>query len=152
MLFFAILATVNGIINIINKMINLQAKLRLGMANGTLINYMEASVISVLLIAFTGSTKLADLSYLTEIPFLYFGGGIFGLFSMIFILRGMAATKIIYSTVIVLIGQLGTGFLIDTMIARQISPLKILGILLVITGVLLDKSLSNRPGQQKAEL
>ena len=152
MLFFAVLATVNGVINIINKMINLQAKLRLGMANGTLINYLEASVISLLLIAFTGSTKLADLSYLTGIPFLYFLGGVFGLFSMILILRGMAATKIIYSTVIVLIGQLGTGFLIDTAIARQMNPFKILGILLVVIGVLLDKYLSNQPGRRKAEL
>ncbi len=151
MLFFAVLATVNGIINIVNKMINLQAKLRLGMANGTLINYLEASVISLLLIAFTGSTKLVDLSYIEGIPLIYFWGGVFGLFSMILILRGMAETEIIYSTVIVLIGQLGTGFLIDTVIARQINPLKILGILLVITGVFMDKYLSNRPGRQKSE-
>ena len=50
MLFFVLLAAVNGFVTIINKMINLEAKKSLGTINGTLINYLEATVISLVIV------------------------------------------------------------------------------------------------------
>lgn len=144
MLIFIGIAIFNGIINIINKMINLQAKLKLGTANGTLINYLEGSVISLLITLFYGGSRLTDLSYLKTIPPLYLSGGLFGLISMVLILIGMTKNQIAYSTVIVLIGQLGAGLIIDTIVTQKIVPVKLLGILLVVIGVVIDKYLSSR--------
>jgi len=144
MLIFIGIAVFNGIINIINKMINLQAKLKLGTANGTLINYLEGTVISLLIMLFMGTSKLTDLSYLRTIPALYFFGGLFGSLSMVLILIGMAKNQISYSTIIVLIGQLGAGLLIDSIVTQKIVPVKIIGIVLVIIGVVIDKYLSRK--------
>jgi bacterial/archaeal transporter family-2 protein len=138
------IAVLNGIINILNKMINLQAKLKLGTANGTLINYLEGTVISLLIIFLMGASKMTDFSYLRTIPTLYFFGGLFGLLSMVLILIGMAKNQISYSTIIVLIGQLGAGLLIDSIVTRKIVPIKIIGIVLVIMGVVIDKYLSRK--------
>jgi uncharacterized membrane protein YdcZ (DUF606 family) len=140
MVLFAVIALMNGMVNVLNKMV---AKLALGTANGTLINYLEATVISLLIVIFTGGRNLANLSYLKSVPPIYFMGGLFGLISMVLILNGMAKAQISYSTVVVLIGQLGTGFLIDSIVTRKIIPIKIVGILLVVAGVVLDKFISN---------
>ena len=150
MLIFVGIAIVNGMITIINKMVNLRAKQTLGMANGTLINYFEGTIISLMLLILMGGTKLIDLSYLKTIPPIYFFGGLFGLLSMIFVLIGMAKNQISYSTVVVLIGQLGAGLLIDSIVTQKIVPVKVLGIALVIIGVFVDHYLSHKP--TKAEL
>ena len=71
MLFFVVLAFVNGVVNIINKMINLQAKKALGTANGTLINYIEGTVISLAIVLATG-TSHDNFAFLAEVPPLYF--------------------------------------------------------------------------------
>ena len=39
-------ALLNGALNIVNKMVNVVAKQSLGMANGTLINYLEGTLIA----------------------------------------------------------------------------------------------------------
>lgn len=148
MLFFTLIAFMNGIVSVINKMINLRAKQFLGTANGTLINYLEASVISLLIIFITGSNKLTNLALLHSVPPVYFLGGFFGLISMILILNGMAKTQIAYSTVLILIGQLGTGLLIDFVVAGKVEPMKIIGILLVIAGVVLDINRSGSPKEK----
>ena len=144
MLLFVMVAFLNGVVGILNKMINLRAKQALGMANGTLINYLEATLISFCLLLFAGGSHMADLSYLKTVPPVYLLGGLFGLLSMVLILGGMSGARISYSTVVVLIGQLGTGFLIDSALTGKIAPLKIVGILLVVAGVCWDKAVSDR--------
>ncbi|WP_101910583.1 DMT family transporter [Marasmitruncus massiliensis] len=146
MLFYTGLAVLNGIVNTINKLVNFEAKQRLGMANGTLINYLEGTLISLAIALFSGN--LTDLPHLSNISPVYFTGGIFGLFSMLLILKGMVNTQMIYATALVLIGQLGAGFAIDSMAAGTINPLKILGIALVIAGVLFDQFSSLKSAAQ----
>jgi len=145
MLIFVGIAIINGMITIINKMVNLQAKQKLGMANGTLINYLEGTAISLILMILMGGSKMIDLSYLITIPPIYFFGGLFGFFSMILVLIGMAKNQISYSTVVVLIGQLGAGLMIDSIVTQKIVPVKVLGIALVVIGVFVDHYLSHKP-------
>lgn len=150
MLFFVIIALLNGMTGILNKMVNLQAKLALGTANGVLINYLEATVISFLMALLMGQSHLVNLPYLSSIPPICLLGGLFGLVSMVLILNGMAKVQITYSTVVVLIGQLSAGFLIDSILAGKIIPLKIVGIALVVVGVVLDKVVSNSLGEKSS--
>lgn len=143
MLFFVVLAFVNGAVNIINKMINLQAKKALGTANGTLINYIEGTIISLAVVLATGAGH-DNFAFLAKVPPLYFFGGLFGLASMVLVLAGMARTRISYSTVVVLIGQLGAGLALDAVLTGTLKPLKVVGILLVVAGVFWDKAVTER--------
>lgn len=63
MLLFILIAVLNGMVNVINKIVNLQATKALGTVNGTLINYMEGTVISLAIVLFIGKSRLEDLSY-----------------------------------------------------------------------------------------
>lgn len=148
MIGFILIAVANGVINIVNKMVNLQAKLKLGTANGTLINYLEGTVISFLAMLIIGGTQLTDFAYLGQIPPVYYLGGLFGLISMVLIMIGMSRNRVSFSTVIVLIGQLGAGLLIDSIVAHRVTPLKVLGIILVIVGVVIDKSLQEKQAKK----
>ncbi len=79
MAFVVTVAFLNGALNIINKMVNVRAKQVLGMANGTLINYLEGTVLALALALLAGDRHLAQPGYLGSIPFLYYLGGVFGL-------------------------------------------------------------------------
>ncbi len=146
MLFYIGLAILSGILNTINKLVNFEAKRQLGTANGTLINYLEGTLISLAVVLISGN--LTDLPRLSSISPVYFTGGIFGLISMLLILKGMVNTQMIYATALVLIGQLGAGFAIDSMATGSVDPLKILGIVLVIAGVLTDQFSSLKSAAQ----
>ena len=53
--FVILVAFLNGGLNIINKMVNVRAKQVLGMANGTLINYLEGTALAFALSLLLGS-------------------------------------------------------------------------------------------------
>lgn len=140
-MFFVLLAFASGTVNVLNKMINLQAKKVLGTANGTLINYLEATVISFAVVMLVGPTH-SDLSFLTTVPPLFLLGGLFGLLSMVLSLAGMSRAQISFSTIVVVVGQLGAGLVLDALLGTPLHPLKVVGILLVLVGVFWDKRLT----------
>lgn len=142
-MFFVLLAFASGAINVLNKMINLQAKKVLGTANGTLINYLEATVISFVLVMLVGSTH-SDLSFLSSVPPIFLLGGLFGLVSMVLSLAGMARSQISFSTIVVLVGQLGAGLVLDALLGTALHPMKAAGILLVLAGVFWDQRLTQK--------
>lgn len=151
MLFFVLLAAVNGFVNIINKMVNLQAKKSLGTINGTLINYIEGTVISLVIVILLGNSRLTDLSHWAAVPPIHLLGGVFGLAAMVLTVIVMERVRISYSTIILLAGQLGTGFLLDAIAAGKIVPLKLLGLIIVIAGILLDQMATGRSAEKHPE-
>ena len=92
-------ALLNGMLNIFNKMVNVRAKQALGMANGNLVNYLEGTVIALVLAIALGETHLLDFSYLSGIPFPYYLGGV----------------SVAVSAVVILSGQLLAGFVMDAL-------------------------------------
>lgn len=147
MLFFVLLAAVNGFVTIINKMINLEAKKSLGTINGTLINYLEATAISLVIVLLLGDSRLADLSHWSTVPLVNLLGGVFGLVAMVLTVIAMERVRISYSTIILLAGQLGTGFILDAIAAGKVVPLKLLGLLIVIAGIFLDQMATGRSSE-----
>ncbi len=127
-------ALLNGALNIVNKMVNVVAKQSLGMANGTLINYLEGTLIALLLAFFAGDRHLLELSYLGSIPFPYYLGGFFGLIAMVLTIRGMEKVPVAVSAVVILAGQLLAGFVMDT-VASRVGLRELLGLCLVGIGV-----------------
>ena len=108
-------ALLNGMLNIFNKRVNVRAKQALGMANGNLVNYLEGTVIALVLAIALGETHLLDFSYLSGIPFPYYLGGVFGLLAMVLTIRGMEGVSVAVSAVVILSGQLLAGFVMDAL-------------------------------------
>ncbi len=136
---FVLLAIFNGMLSVINKMVNVQAKRHLGMLNGTLINYLEGTLLSLLLIVLLGKSNELNPTILSAIPPIYFIGGVAGLLAMLFAIKGMDNTEVILSTVLILIGQLGMGFVIDSFVKKDLTFLKFMGIILIIIGIALNQ-------------
>ena len=134
MAFLVVVALLNGAVNIINKMVNVRAKQVLGMANGTLINYIEGTLIALVLSLILGERHLLQLDYLSGIPFLYYLGGLFGLAAMILTIKGMERVPVAVSAVVVLAGQLLAGFVMDAL-AGRVGLKELAGLCLVGAGV-----------------
>jgi len=132
--FLVVVALLNGAVNIINKMVNVRAKQVLGMANGTLINYIEGTLIALVLSLMLGERHLLQLDYLSGIPFLYYLGGLFGLAAMILTIKGMERVPVAVSAVVVLAGQLLAGFVMDAL-AGRVGLKELAGLCLVGAGV-----------------
>lgn len=116
--FAVLVAFFNGGLNIINKMVNVRAKQVLGMANGTLVNYLEGTLLALFLSMLLGERHLASFSYLAQIPWYYYLGGFFGLAAMILTIRGMEKVPVAVSAIVILAGQLLAGFVMDAAAGR----------------------------------
>ena len=66
---------------------------------------------------------------------LFYLGSVCGLVAMIFIVVGTPHTGAMLSTVLMLIGQLSTAAVLDYIFFGEFSPIKILGIFLIIAGI-----------------
>ncbi len=134
------IAVFSGMVNILNRMINLEAKKRLGVFKGTLLNYVEATALSAILVAlFYHNAHIFNTAFLKEVPPVYFTGGFFGLLSLVLVMVGMSHVKVVYATVIVLLGQLGIGYIVDSIILGKLVYIKIIGIIFILIGVIYDK-------------
>ena len=127
-------ALLNGAVNIINKMVNVVAKQSLGMANGTLINYLEGTLIALVLALGLGDRHLVDPGYLGSIPLVYYLGGFFGLVAMVLTIKGMERVPVAVSAGVVLAGQLLAGFVMDALSGR-VGLKELAGLCLVGAGV-----------------
>ena len=121
MIFYIIIAVALGVLNVFNKMVNVKASEYLGNTNGTLINYFEATLISLLILMLTGNIEEITLDYIKNVPFYLYLGSISGLVALIFL---------------VLIGQLATSIVLDCIFFQEdFSIIKVIGIFFVIAGM-----------------
>ncbi len=151
MAFVLTLAFVNGCATVISKMINYRCTKILGTNNGSLVNYMVASVLSLILL-FVSSKSGIDFYAFTEAPWWMYLGGAFGIVAFIismitlnkFIISMITLNKlkVMESTILLLVGQLTAGILFDAFVFRNISIGKILGIVLVAIGIIWDNKIS----------
>ena len=140
-IWIGLLAFISGCAGVINKLLNLEAKKGLGTWNGTLLNYVESSIFAgVLMLVFGGA--LWKYEVLVNVPWYYFLGGLFGVVSMLLALRGMQKTSMMYATVLMLVGQLFAGYVVDCIVNQQLDVLKLVGVAFIVFGVYLDKKFS----------
>ena len=137
MAFILTLAFVNGCATVISKMINYRCTKYLGTNNGSLVNYVVASVIS--------SKFSINLYSFSQAPWWAYLGGAFGIVAFIISMITLSHLKVMESTILLLTGQLTAGILFDAFMFHNINPKKLLGILLVATGIIWDNKISHMP-------
>lgn len=145
-----LLALISGVISVVSKMLNFKTTEKLGLLNGTLVNYVVGALFSLVAILVLGKYNFINPKLISTIPFWLYCGGIFGLLSLILTIFSLSKVSVVYSTVLILIGQLGTGLLIDGLNSGKFSFLKLLGVALVIVGVAADKLCRDRIELNKA--
>lgn len=134
MIYYAV-AIANGFLNTMNKMVNVKAGECLGTARGALINYIEATIIAFCLVFVTGNGGEFQLSHIKEVPLLFYMGSICGLGAMIFLMIGTSKKGAMASTILMLLGQLGTAIVLDYVFFGTFRAIQLLGIFLILIGI-----------------
>ncbi|WML34978.1 DMT family transporter [Clostridium sp. OS1-26] len=147
-----VLALVSGFIAVISKMINFKLSERIGLLNGTLVNYVVASVISILVVLVIRSNNIFSLSIIKSVPTWVYLGGVFGLAALVLTIISLPKIPVTYSTILILIGQLATGFIIDIIISGNFSYVKLFGVVLVTMGICIDKIFLNYLEKKKVKV
>ncbi|MEA4972587.1 MAG: DMT family transporter [Candidatus Metalachnospira sp.] len=152
MIAYIIVAVAIGVLGVFNKMVNVKASECLGNVNGTFINYLEATIISLIAILCTGHMNEITIDYVKTVPTYLYLGSITGLIALILLVIGTKRSTVMISTVVVLIGQLSTSIVLDHIFFHEnFSLLKVLGIFFVITGMTFRQRIIKKANINEAE-
>ena len=129
-----IVAFFNGFFNSINKMMNVKAGQVFGTANGALINYIEATFLSLALLFLTGRGAELSAENMARAPLWVYLGAVCGLLAMVLLIVGTLRTNVLLSSILTLVGNLGAAAVLDYLFYGIFSWYKIAGIALILLG------------------
>lgn len=133
---YIILAFLTGCAVILSLVINSKLAEKIGIFQGSLVNYTVGLLFSTLVLIFNYKHINMAIELFIDIPFWVYLGGFIGV--IVLSINNIVIPKIptIYSTLLLFIGQLSMGMLIDFVIGNTISMGKIAGGLLILSGML----------------
>lgn len=137
---YLILAFVVGSVGVYSKAVNFGAGQCLGTANGTLINYLVASVLSAVLLVCTGSGE--TWRGFGQAPVWVYLGGVCGVIALVIIVVTLKQVTLFQSTTFLLVGQLMGSAVLDGILFQSMSPGKLVGMIAVTTGVVWDRKIT----------
>lgn len=143
---YGLLSFCLGGVNVYSRAVNFQATKYLGTANGTLMNYIIASILSVPLL-FGLEPEAASLSRFTGAPLWLYLGGVFGVLALVINVISLKKINLFQSTSLLLTGQLAGSSLLDAVLFQNMTLVKFLGVCVVALGVIWDKKISMAAGQ-----
>ena len=128
---YVFIALMTGSLVIISMILNSRVGDEIGVFQSVFINYVLGLVVSAIILLF----NLKTISIGSPIPWWAFLGGVLGV--SIVALSNVIIPKIptIYTTLLIFLGQLFTGMVIDKLTNVEISAGKILGGLLICAGL-----------------
>lgn len=132
---YVIIAFFTGCMTILSMIINSKLAMRIGVLQGTLINYVVGLLFSVLFLIINYNSINFSIVSFSSIPIWVYLGGFIGV--IVVSINNIVVPQIpaIYSTLIIFIGQLFMGIIIDFFIGNSISKGKIIGGLLILGGM-----------------
>lgn len=133
-----LIAFLLGGVNVLSKTVNFRAAGHLGTANGTLINYIVASPLSAVLMVLAGEAGEGMVVFGSAPVWLYLGG-VCGVVALVLNVTSLKGLTLFQSAALLLMGQLAGAVVMDTVMYQSMSLVKLLGILVVTTGVVWDK-------------
>ena len=146
-----IVAFLNGFCNSINKMMNVKAGQVFGTANGALINYIEATFLSFVLIFLTGKGAELSAQNVSGVPLWAYLGAVCGLAAMVLLIVGTLRTNVLLSSILTLVGNLGAALMLDYLFYGIFSWWKVLGIALILLGTTWIEKTGQAAKQQRAD-
>ena len=125
----------NGFFNSINRMTNVRAGKIFGTGNGALINYVQATVLSLLLIFVMRDGNELSWGHIVSVPWWVYLGSVCGLLAQLLQIIGTLRSNALISSVLMLAGNLGMSLTLDYVFYGTFSLLRAIGILLILLGM-----------------
>lgn len=142
MILIMFVAFLYGCATVISKMINFRAAQELGTWNGSLVNYVVASILALVLLLCSPYLP-TDLQACTKVPVWLYAGGTFGVIAFVLSIVTLNRMKVFQSTILLLAGQLLAGILFDVIMFRNFTLVKFAGVLLIAVGIFWDKKVTS---------
>lgn len=132
---YIIIAVLSGITIVTSRSVNSVLADKIGMYQSTFFNYVLGLIGSLLLLFISGETFKLFSTHSYSAPWLYYTGGLVGVISVT--LSSYLTSKVtsFYLTLLIFIGQLFTGILIDYIASGYLSIYQLIGGILVIIGL-----------------
>lgn len=134
---YIFLAFFEGGIGVYSRAVNFQATQCLGTANGTLVNYVTASLLSLILLGLTGTAE--NWAGFAAAPLWVYLGGVCGVAALVINVTALRKLTLFQSGILMLAGQLTGSAVLDAALFHSMSLGKLVGILVVAIGVVWDK-------------
>lgn len=150
---YIILAAITGGLVILSMIINSRLADKIGVLQGTLVNYIVGLTFTLVLVMILKGPKEFITNNLSNVPFYGFLGGFIGV--MVVATSNVIIPKIpaIYSTLLIFIGQVFTGIIIDYIRLSSVSKGKIIGGLIIVLGLLYNTNLDkNQMGKEEEKI
>lgn len=146
-MFYILISILAGVSVVVARVINSNLAEKIGIFQGTLFNYITGLISSSIFLLFSSETiHISKLN--SSIPWWVYSGGLVGV--IVVVLSSYITPKIsaFYLTLLMFIGQLFVGIVIDYFTLNKLSMGKLAGGLLVLAGLsynlFIDKKLLNK--------
>lgn len=132
---YILFAVLCGVTNVLSRSVNFVLSDKIGMYQSTLFNYILGLSGSFLLLLISGETLKLFTSSSYSAPWFVYTGGLFGV--AVVTLLSFLSSKVssFYLTLLLFVGQLFTGIIIDALSTGKISFYQIFGGALVVLGL-----------------
>lgn len=130
---YILLSILTGVIIVVSRILNTRLSHEIGLIESSYFNYLTSAVTSIVL--FLIMDEHFNFVSLKDVPLYGYLGGVLGV--IIVILNSVVSPKLsaFYVTLLIFVGQLFTGILIDWLIAGTLPLTKILGGIIVVIGL-----------------
>lgn len=148
LIIYLLLSMLSGVTLVVARIINSNLAVKIGTYQGTIVNYIVGLLFSTLF--FFINKEAMDLSYahVTSIPVWAYLGGLGGV--IIIVASNYLTPKIsaFYLTLLLFVGQLFVGIVIDYMLLQEFSTGKLLGGVLVGLGLTYNLLIDKKKAQE----
>lgn len=131
-----ILAMLGGILTTLSMIVNSSLGKKIGVLQSTCINYIVGLICSTLVLILLGSSVKVNAETFLKMPFYIFLGGAIGVSVVYFSNIIIPKIPVVYSTLLLFVGQVVTGIIIDFFVMSEISFSKLVGAIVIIIGIL----------------
>ena len=131
-------------------MTNVRAGKLFGTANGALINYVEATVLSLLLMLVLKKGNELAWGHIVCVPWWVYLGSICGLLAQLLQIVGTLRSNTLVSSILMLAGNLGMSLTLDYVFYGTFSLLRAAGIFLLLVGMVWVEKEKKPEGQDSS--
>ena len=133
MILFSVLG---GVLTTLSMVVSSTLGKKIGLIQSTIIHYIGGLIGGVFILIGLGSKIAPSIAEMSNMPFYIFLGGVIGV--MVVYTSNIVIPKIpvVYSTLLMFSGQMLCAIIIDAIVMKDFSILKLIGAIIVVLGIL----------------
>lgn len=139
-----ILAMLGGVLTTLSMITNSSLGKKIGVLQSTFINYAVGLLGSVLVLIFMGNKMDVSLEEVSKMPFYIFLGGALGVIIVFSSNKIIPKIPVVYSMLLMFIGQVVCGVLLDYFLLGELSFKKGVGALVITLGIFYNTMIDKR--------